>query len=185
MAKAVPAIMHDQGDAYYRCLLHLPADRLTAALADIAGKRNDWFAACLKDVPGLEYEEAPEIADELPQLVVPGAPVDALALAPIVPSVLWNRCIVDMGSGTREQNIYYDNCSGGGGGAQRGFWNCLITNTIKYRPVQGTRERFCVAMYLWYERAVIADVSREEHLAYSPLDVDVNGSLQAARMHDF
>ena len=37
MAKAVPAIMHDQGDAYYRCLSHLPEDRWTAALADIAG----------------------------------------------------------------------------------------------------------------------------------------------------
>ena len=152
----------------------------------VVGKRNDWFAKCLKDVPGLEDEETPEVEDGLPQLVAPCVPVDVLAsiVAPIVPIILWRRCIVDMGSGTREQKIYFDNCSGGGG-AQRGFSNCMITNTIKYRPVQDTRERFCVAMYLWYERAVAGDITREAHLDYWPLDVDVDVALQTARMHDF
>ena len=116
----------------------------------------------------------------------PLVPLPTPHLVPIeIVSDLWTRCIVDVGHGSRETKIYFDNCSHQSG-KQRGWVENGRMGTIKYEFVQGDKAMLCAKLYLWCIAGDALDPEdRANHLAYSASEADVARILLSLRMRPF
>ena len=85
------------------------------------------------------------------------------------------RCITNQG--------WFDNSSHGSG-LRRG-WACAAPCAcVKYTVAFGTRERFCIALYVWqrYPSTLNVACTRETLASYWPSEADMDASVSLAQL---
>ena len=184
--KGCGTIDHRMKDAYYKCLLWLPADRLVAMIANMGGETNDWFAAQLVDViPEVSVDEHDAIEDQEAAPHIPEVYGDLGVIAPPVVSQQLSRCTVDVGDGTFALKVFFDNCTHASG-EQRGWVLCSHHDDCRrYRYVAGrSRLEFCADMYAWHSINPVLP-SKLKHLEAVPDPAAVDLVSLSCRVQDF
>ena len=195
LAKGVQRILHCKSDAYYKCLLCVPAEKLIPLLDNLADYDNATLVlvaaehkedGCASDPedggPGdVENEVPPAPLEDLPAAIVG----DNLIVPPVVLPESHSRVIVDCGEGTPSVKVYFDHFSGGGSRqSQRGFVDCREHGCICYRPAREEKRLFCARMYSWWADAANHG-TKNAHLSYTPSDESVAVTLLTMRMQLF
>ena len=190
IARGAPEISHGQADGYYKCLLTLKQADLQSMLRNMAGRSNSWFPAELSD-RGMPAD--PEGAGDIEANWQPDAG-DAQVQAALgdvgsvwqtdVERVLYNRVIVDVGTGSAQRKVYFDNCSKSET-KQRAWINCSHHGCVRYLTIQDeTQEEICAKLYYW-ESTGHACADRNAHLNIFPALAECQQVLRNIRLVEF
>ena len=194
LKKGVQSIYHQKSDAYYKCLLRLPALSLLRVLTDAEEKTDGAFVLALKS-NGEDFDD--ENADGAVEegAVPPPRPLplrDAVepalesmidgVVADRVQETLFSRVKCDVGPGSPCYRIGFDMHTEQDRSSQRGFVECVVHGCSKRVPVGSrTKAQVCAWLYLW--RCSADDhSSRVLHLSWSPSEADVAEAVKSLRM---
>lgn len=189
LQKGIHDISHGRPDGYYRCLLSLSQEQLPAVVEAGRTQNNAWYMLQCKSTVFDEYCAVPIEDDEgvgrNSGLLGEGDVHLGPLAAPLVTSMLFQRCWVSLGRDMSRHKVWFDSCTGAGG-KQRAWINCQTHGCIKYVPVFETRVYTCAALSLWREFADSHEgCSRPEHLASWPTDEDISSAVRSLVVEDF
>lgn len=171
--KGVQSIPHTAVDAFYRCLLLLPARKVQAMLRGGVGKSSAFYVEQLRAAGPLALQHDAHLAIEDGLAVEGDAQPDGgiLPLPPLMVGELppaWTRVRAKLPCGY-SLRVYFDHFSHSSS-VQRGFVNCSAhPSCIKYEFVTSAPDKATfVAKIVAWERLGEGMSTKEEHLVAIP-----------------
>jgi len=187
-AKAVQSIEHQRPAVYYKCLLALKDEALQQFLVALPTLENEshfkrFLPKALRDGLVDPAEGEPLPIEDLPEGLPDGGPD-----LPVVPSkphgVEWLRCIVSAPPHFQSLRVYFDHFTSSSV-TQRGYAECPICKTCRWKQCMGTRAQYCATMLAWARGCSIAGHDREKHRTWQPPVADVAEATASMKMEDF